>query len=184
MGLRKGWCFGVAAAVCLVSVPAWAEPPPTANQVQIGAGFRYGFELEEGDFNPWGTGLGISGGYTMPNAIYAGGVFDYFLGESREEAGLEMDGNIWQLMGEAGYDLGLGNLVLRPKAGIGVAGVSSEVCVEGECSSDSGVNFAIAPGATFILLTSAVTLTVDLRYDMIFDDSTLNALILSAGIGF
>jgi Outer membrane protein beta-barrel domain len=171
--------------VLIVSASASAQPA-TANSVRLGLGFRYGFELEEGDFNPWGVGLGVEAGYTLPNAVYLGANFDYFFGDKQQTALSEVSGNIWQVMGEGGYDLGLGsNFVIRPKTGIGVAGVKSEVCLTGAgCTSDSGTHFAIAPGATFMLLTPAFFLSLDFRYDMIFaDEQTLNALIFSAGIG-
>ena len=57
------------AAVLFATAPARAEPK-TANSLQLGLGLRYGIEMNEGDFNPWGLGLGIQGGYTLPNAVY------------------------------------------------------------------------------------------------------------------
>ncbi len=173
--------------ILTVSVPALANEPATANSIQLGLGFRYGYELEEGDFNPWGTGLGFEGGLTLPNAIYVGGNIEYFFGETREELGSKLSGNVWQAMAEGGYDIGLGdNFVIRPKIGAGLAGVKFETCLEAlPCEEDSTTDFALAPGATFLLLTSKVSVTLDFRYDMIFaDPETLNALIFSAGIGF
>jgi opacity protein-like surface antigen len=169
-----------------VAVPAAANEPATANSVQIGLGFRYGFELEEGDFNPWGTGLGIAAGYTLPNALYLGANFDYFFGETIEVSGGEQSGNIWQLMAEAGYDLGLGsNFVIRPKVGLGLASFNGELCIDpAPCIEESETDFAMAPGATFLLITENFSLTFDFRYDMIFAEEQLNALIFSAGIGF
>ncbi len=184
--------LSLAGAACLgaflVAVPAMANEPASANSVQIGVGFRYGFELEEGDFNPWGPGIGVSGGYTLPQAVYLGGNFDYFFGETVDDPVLgEVSGNIWQLMAEGGYDIGLGEyFVIRPKAGLGFASLNSEVCVEGfPCQDESETKFAIAPGATFMLITSKVSVSLDFRYDMIFaEDEMLNALIFSAGVGF
>jgi hypothetical protein len=181
----------IAAAAGLVaffrSTPASADPPATANSIRIALGFRYGFSLEEGDFNPWGTGLGIAGGYTLPNAIYIGGDFDYFFGDKIENGGFKQTGNIWQVMAEGGYDLGLGgNFVVRPKVGVGTAGLKSELCAPPlPCVSGSETDLAVAPGATFLVLTSKVSLALDLRYDLIFaDPKTIKALILSAGVGF
>jgi len=42
----------------------------------------------------------------------------------------------------------------------------------------------IAPGATFIVMTSRFSLALDLRYKLTLADKTLKALILSAGVGF
>jgi hypothetical protein len=171
----------------LMSTSAFASPPATANSIQLGLGFRYGFELEEGDFNPWKTGLGVSGGFTLANAIYLGGNFDYFFGDKQDfPGGGDQRANVWQIVAEGGYDLGIGpNFVVRPKAGIGAATLMGEVCLKGfPCVSNSDTHLAIAPGTTFIVMTSRFSLTLDFRYNMtLTDDHTLKALIFSAGVG-
>lgn len=177
---RKWVLLGlVTAGGVLTSLPAAAEPA-TANVLQIGLGFRYGFEMEDGDFNPWGPGIGLDVGYTLPSAVYLGGAFDYFFGDEQEGR----SANIWQLMAEGGYDLGAGPFVLRPKLGVGFASLNDELCVLDACSDESSTEFAIAPGATLMYIGEKISLSVDLRYDMIFAEQTLNALIFSAGIGF
>jgi len=177
--LVVGICF-------FLPMSAWAGPA-TSNSLQVGLGFRYGIEMNDGDFNPWGTGLGASVGYTLPvMPIYVGGNFDYFFGSTLEAGPIRTKGNVWQFMAEGGYDVGLAEiLVLRPKLGLGPATMSSEVCASGSpCSSDSKTYFAIAPGAAVMLFTSVLKLSLDLRYDLIFADTTAKALIISAGIGF
>jgi hypothetical protein len=167
----------------LVAAPAAAEPV-TANSIQLGLGLRYGLEMNDGDLNPWGLGLGVQGGYTLPNAIYAGGVFEYFFGDSQEVAGVKVKANLWQLMAEGGYDLGLGpTFVLRPKVGAGLANLRGETCLDG-CVSDSESDLAIAPGATFLLFLPGFRLSADVRYDLVFAEKTQKALILTAGFGF
>jgi len=42
-----GWLSGLAALA--VALPSFADEPATAGQLQIGLGFRYGVELNEGD---------------------------------------------------------------------------------------------------------------------------------------
>jgi opacity protein-like surface antigen len=201
-------------ALSSVSAPAWAqeeapasaseaataaaepepEAPPargphTAGAIQLGVGFRYGAELNDGDFNPWGPGIGLSAGYTLPMALYLGGNFEYFFGDSVEAGGVKVKGNVWQLTAEGGYDVGLGeNFVIRPKVGFGIAGLKTSVegCPAGlSCSGSSETKPVLAPGATFMLFTSHVSLSLDARYAMIFtDDETGKALIFSFGIGF
>lgn len=164
--------------------------PATANSLQIGLGFRYGIDLEDGDLNPFGTGLGLDAGLTLPNAIYVGGVFDYFFGNSvtsrTEVLGqvveVETSANIWQLMAEGGYDLGAGPFVLRPKLGVGIASLNGEVCSAG-CDDDSETALALAPGATFIFMGPA-TVSLDVRYDIVMTDPSWNGLIFALGIGF
>jgi hypothetical protein len=175
---------GVAAAAWLFSAPAAAEPA-TANSIQLGLGFRYGFEMNEGDFNPWGVGLGLNGGYTLPNAVYVGGNVEYFFGD---RVGNDTDGesgNLWQLTAEGGYDVGLGPIfVLRPKLGAGIANVHDKLCLAGQCLTDNASKFALLPGATFILMPPGFRLSADLRYEFVFADGTPKALLLAVGIGF
>jgi hypothetical protein len=177
-----------AGALSLLARPAAADEPATAGALQWGLGFRYGFELEEGDIvNPFGTGLGAELGYTFPVAVYVGGNFDYFFGEEQEILGTSTQANLWQLMAEGGYDIAVAPVfVIRPKLGVGFANSSIESCAGTlGCADDSSTNFALAPGAKFMLLTENFGLSADLRYDMVFaEETTLNALILSIGIGF
>jgi len=175
----------VAAGICLLSQLAWAGSPATANSIQAGAGFRYGIEMNEGDFNPWAAGFGATAGYTLPMAVYLGGYFDYFFGREVEVEGVLTKGNVWELMGQGGYDIGLGDIwVLRPKVGLGAARSSVETCTVGlACSKAAQVDFALAPGATFILVVDRFKLAFDARYDLIFADTTTNAVVLSLGAG-
>jgi hypothetical protein len=170
--------------------PAEAGPPvrmpATANVLQLGVGFRYGVDLKDENVNPWGTGLGLDIGYTLPMAVYVGANFDYFFGESKDVLGIKTSANIWQLSAEGGYDFGIGpNFVIRPKVGVGMASVRAELCPDGtDCVSDSQTKLLVAPGATFALLTSSFSLSLDFRYDLVFADETMKGLIIAAGVGF
>lgn len=175
-------------AAAEAAAPVAPSGPHTANSLQLGVGFRYGVMLSDGDLNPWATGLGLDVGYTLPNAIYLGGSFEYFFGESKDALGLKVSANIWQLSAEGGYDIGLGeNFVIRPKVGFGVAGLNSKVegCpADVSCEGSSTTKAAIAPGATFLLFTSKFSFAVDARYDIVLTDPALKGLIFSFGIGF
>lgn len=178
----------------MVGVSAWlspgaakAEPPITAGGIQLGLGFRYGFDLEEGDLNPWGTGLGIDGGYTLPNAVYVGANLEYYLGGTLDLPGSELSTNVYQLAVEGGYDLGFAErFVLRPKLGLGLAGVRSKLCIDdGGCDSDSSNDFLATPGLAFLFLGEHFSFSADVRYAMIFaDPEQLNGVLLAVGIGF
>ena len=48
----------------------------------------------------------------------------------------------------------------------------------------SDTKAAIAPGATFLLFTKRISVALDLRYDVVLTDPSMQALIFSAGIGF
>lgn len=186
--MHRTWWAGVALLLGLLLTPLRAAASPaTANSIQIGLGFRYGIEMNEGDFNPWGLGLGVDAGYTLPNAVYVGGVFDYFFGETVEVAGSELSGNTWHLMAEGGYDVGLIHLfVIRPKLGLGIGTLSTETCLTGiACDSDSQSKLAVAPGATLLFMPPAFSVSLDLRLPIIFaEGETVKALVFSLGIGF
>jgi hypothetical protein len=154
----------------------------------LGLGFRYGAKLDGGEANPWGTGLGLNVGYTLEKAVYFGGNAELFFGVARDYGGAELSGNAWQIAAEGGYDLGLGDhVVLRPKIGLGLAGISISCAPEGiGCiPPSSDVSPALAPGLTFVLLTKSFHLTVDARYTVVFTDPDLSkAMIFSLGFGF
>jgi Outer membrane protein beta-barrel domain len=169
----------------LVAAPSFAAA--TEGSLQIGLGFRYGVELNEGDFNPWGTGLGLEVGYTLPVLpIYVGGNAEYFFGGTLDSPAGKIDGNIWQLTAEGGYDFGLGDhLVLRPKLGLGFANLAAETCLGTlGCTKSNDNQGVIAPGAKLILMFSRFELSFDGRYDVVLSDPASKAFIFSVGIGF
>ncbi len=182
---------GISAAMGLVSAlwaaPSWADAA-TQGSLQIGLGFRYGVELNEGDVNPWGTGIGLEGGYTLPVIpIYLGGNLEYFFGGTFDSPlGGDIEANVFQISAEGGYDIGLGNhFVIRPKLGLGFAVMNSEVCVPNfDCQKNSDNRALIAPGAKLMLFLSKIQLDFDARYAMLTSDPTAKAFIFSVGIGF
>ncbi|MFZ5892281.1 MAG: outer membrane beta-barrel protein [Myxococcota bacterium] len=184
--MRKLFGPLVVLGALLAPARALAADPATANMLQLGLGFRYGVEMNEGDFNSWGVGLGVDGGYTLPMAVYVGGTFEYFFGDKVEAAGVEAKGNAWHLMAEGGYDLGLGeNVVIRPKLGAGIGTLRGETCAGAlGCTSDSSTSLALAPGVKAMLLTSRFSLSFDTRYALLLDDETAKALIFTFGVGF
>lgn len=177
--------FGLSVA-CLTGASQARAEAATRGVFQIGVGFRYGIDQNEGDVNPWGTGLGLDLGYTMENSFYLGGNFDYFFGETVTVGTSEIDYGVWQLSAEGGYDVGLGkSVVIRPKLGIGVGSLQVDGCVVGVCADRADKDFLLAPGATFLVLTRSFSMSVDARYAMLFTDPELSkAVILSLGIGF
>jgi Outer membrane protein beta-barrel domain len=183
---RSAWAGVVSGLATLaVALPSFAEPA-TSGSLQLGLGFRQGIELNDGDLNPWGTGLGINGGYTLPAIpIYVGGTFEYFFGNTVESPGYEQKARLWQIMAEGGYDIGLSDLfVLRPKLGLGPATVTGRACFLGQCASDTETKIAVAPGLTLMLFTPVIRLSFDARYELVLTDNTPKAFIFSAGIGF
>lgn len=137
--------------------------------------------VEGTDLNPYGIGLGLRGGLTLPSALYLGASFDYFFGDSDDV--VDVDFAIYQLMGNIGYDLGLGPLTLRPSLGLGVANTSVEV--GGPISfEDSQSDFVLSPGAEGIIGLGLLSVSAELRYNKIFADGDADALIMGVGVGF
>jgi hypothetical protein len=171
----------------LWAAPSWAGDPATEGAIQLGLGFRYGAELNDGDLNPWGTGIGLEGGYTFPVIpIYVGGNVEYFFGGTLESPIGDVESNIWQLSAEGGYDIGLGDhFVIRPKLGLGYAFSNAKICTPGgDCVSDDEGKPLIAPGAKFMLILPKFQLDFDARYAIVTTDPAAKAFIFSIGIGF
>jgi hypothetical protein len=153
------------------------------------AQFNYGIWTGDGDVNPYGPALGVRGGVTLDPGLYLGADFDYFWGEERNVAPFSGRVNIYDVMGEIGYDFWLHRAgVLRPKIGLGVGVVRGEGCFSGGavggCASDSRSGFAIAPGAQYLHYFSNVFLTVEARYETIsIEGPDPNAVVLGIGLG-
>ena len=184
--IRRVMGVVVAAGAWSFSTPALAQPA-TANSIQLGLGFRYGFEIDKqaGEDNPWGIGLGFNGGYTLSNALYLGGNVEYFFGQSYGDELAGDSANIWQMTAEAGYDLPLAPIVvLRPKLGAGLASLHEKLCINGDCATDSQNNFTLLPGVTLIVLPPGFSLSVDIRYQFILASDMPHAFIFTVGVGF
>jgi hypothetical protein len=185
------WLCRVAAGVGLVAAPASADPV-TANLLQLGVGFRYGADLRKSDtLNPWGSGFGLDGGYTLSNAVYLGGSFEYFFGEEVGDNTNGASANLWQLSAEAGYDLGLDTVVLRPTLGVGLANVNAKSCFPAAlelsgsaCTSVTQSDFALLPGATFIVMPGGFNAAVGVRYELVFASQIGQGLLVILGVGF
>jgi hypothetical protein len=186
--MRSNWLVGAAFAIAAWSFsPAAAAQPATADSFELGLGFRYGIDTDAqpGDDNPWRAGLGLNGGYTLSNALYLGGNFEYFFGQSYGDDAAGDSANIWQFTGEVGYDLALGSIaVLRPKLGAGLATLQSKLCINADCETASEHDFTMLPGVTLVLMPPGFRVSADIRYQFIFASEAPHALIFSIGVGF
>lgn len=137
--------------------------------------------IEGVELNPYGLGLGLRGGITLPSALYLGASFDYFFGESDDA--IDADFAIYQLMANVGYDLGLGPLTLRPSLGLGLA--NSSVEVSGPISfEETESDFVLSPGAEGIIGLGLLSVSAEVRYNKVFSDGDADALIMGVGVGF
>jgi hypothetical protein len=181
--VKRFLSFGIASSVLCLSFAAQAAPAFTANSAQIGVGIGYGIFLGDegpgGDFNPYGVGVWVRGGYTLNSNIYLGGNFDYYFGESEGDVSM----NIYQFMFEPGYDIALApTAVLRPVLGVGYSTYHVDLGPFGDASQSE---FGIAPGAVFLVDFGKLYGTASARYNHIFvEDGNADGLLLGAGVGF
>lgn len=156
------------------------EGPATLNTLQLGAGFRYGVDMGGGGVDPWRAGFGGDIGYTFPSGIYAGALFELFLGSEGDE---DARSNVWDLMVEGGYDVALSeSVVLRPKFGLGL-GSKQVDCYYGGCDPSSRAGWAVAPGVKLIFFGESVSFLLDARFASVFTDENAQAMVLSIGLG-
>lgn len=136
--------------------------------------------------NPYGPGLGLSAGVTLPLSLYVGASFDYFFGATTSfSAGPEVSRTSSQLLGRVGYDLGLGPLTVRPELGLGA--LFGNVKVEGgppdTAHSDLTANGTVlAPAVEAFIGLGLLNLNAEARYELVAGNNS-NALVLGLGLG-
>lgn len=140
----------------------------------------YGSAFGDPIVNPYGPGLGVRAGITLPASLYLGASLDYFFGESEDVAGIDVSASLLQLMANVGYDAGLGPLTLRPSLGLGLA----QSNVEGGAFDDSKGNFVLSPGAEAIIGLGLLSVSGEVRYNKVFVDGDFDGIYFGVGLGF
>lgn len=92
-------------------------------------------------------GLGARGGYKVVDQLVVGGALVYQFGESVDAGNVKTSASYFYVGPEAGYDLFVGPVTVRPYLGLGlaVARVSQEI--QGQSESNSSSSLALWPGA-------------------------------------
>ncbi|MBI2395482.1 MAG: hypothetical protein HYV09_38295 [Deltaproteobacteria bacterium] len=116
------------------------------NPVGLSGAAALGFGLGDA----YGTGFGLRAGYTMPGRVYLGGIANYHIGNTAEALGSNITNRSWYFGPEAGYDLGLGKVILRPVIGVGLAFRTKRVEAPGVATSDVDTRPYVAPGASLM----------------------------------
>jgi len=175
----------VMAGTFLLASPSVAAPA-TQSSFDASVGFRYGFPSGDSRWNPFGAGLGLDLGYTLKFPVHLGGTLEYFFGSERESDGLVQTSRSLHVLGQGGYDLGLGErFVLRPELGIGLARVRDENCQASANCSHSNLNAGVvAAGMKLIWVTPGPSVTLGARYELMFHEFAAAAVVISAGVGF
>jgi hypothetical protein len=178
--------FAISMLFALTSNDAHAQARSafTADRASGALGFRFG----SNDLN---AGVGALVGYTLPQNIYLGAVFDYWFGKSQESAafGVTQSAKVngWNVFGVGGYDFGvLPALVIRPFLGIGIFHASGEACAGTpfspvvQCTSFSDSKAAgLFGGQLMYLLGSTLHVGGELRV-LVADDS---AVVFAGNVG-
>jgi Outer membrane protein beta-barrel domain len=170
--------LAVAGGLCAVAAPREARALPL---LTFSASLRglYGSVSGEPDLNPYTAGLGVRAGLTLPSSFYLGASVDYFFGESESVAGFDTSASVFQLLGNVGYDFGLGPLTLRPLVGLGYAQRNVDI---GDQDASEG-DFALSPGVEAIFGFGLLSVGGELRYNKVFADDDIDAVIVGLGLG-
>jgi hypothetical protein len=140
----------------------------------------YGSAFGDPEANPYGPGIGVRAGVTLPTSLYLGASLDYFFGESIEIAGGDVNQSLLQVLANVGYDAGLGPLTLRPSIGLGLAQSNLEIGPRDESES----NFVLSPGAEAIVGLGLLSVSGEVRYNKVFVDGDFDGLYFGVGVGF
>lgn len=167
-----------AAGLCALAAPREALALPV---VTLSASLRglYGVASGDPQLNPYGPGVGLRAGVTLPASLYLGASLDYFLGESESDNGTDTSASVLQFLGNVGYDFGLGPLTLRPNVGFGFAQTNVDL---GEEDTSKG-NFALSPGVEALIGLGLLNVGGELRYNEVFADGAVDAIIVGIGLG-
>jgi hypothetical protein len=177
---------GVAAAAIVLSAASGASALPLLT-LSGSARLLYGSSLGSPFVTPYGVGFGLRAGVTLPLSLYLGASFDYFFGQSKDDAvqmlasGEKLSTSTTQVLGNVGYDLGFGPLTLRPSLGLGL----SDSSLKSAGRSNSDARFVASPGAELIVGLGLLTASAEARYNKVFSDagSDGDAVVLGIGLG-
>ncbi|MGD8858875.1 MAG: outer membrane beta-barrel protein [Myxococcales bacterium] len=178
----------VFAALAWLAIAPGAARADSLPNVYVGivGGYTGTLDLPDGAAEPMGPAIGARAGLTLPTTdVYVGGLFLFHTGESVSigSMGAEVSSSSFMLGGEAGYELSLGPLVLRPSLGLGLHQVSLDVSGPAAvmADEDSGA-FYLSPGVN-AMISLGVLLGAELRYNAILADDHKDSISALATLG-
>lgn len=163
------------------------EPPFSEGRFGLGGGIRIGG-------NGLNFGLGGDLGYTLPETpVYIGALGDYWFGDHEEQSAfgttVSADAWGWNVLGVAGYDLGVTEtIVIRPFGGAGIFHAEGEACtgIPGEpleCVEVSDSEAAgVFGGRALFLIGDTLHLGAEVR--VLFAEETAGILAGNVGAVF
>jgi hypothetical protein len=169
----------------VIAILAATLSAKAAHAAGISAGLLAGNGFKDG----YNIGIGARAGFTLPiTPIYLGGTFMYHFGKTENDFTVK----VLYLGPEAGYEGGLGPLVVRPYLGLGYASVTAStpaITVLGasfSASDTSSSKLAFWPGVTALFSLGGAFVGADARYVIITDSDSFNAfsIFATAGLSF
>lgn len=126
--------------------------------------------------NDFNVGLGARAGYTLDNNVYVGGTFLYHFGSDDRivgPAGITETNSYLLYPGvEAGYDIGIGPVLVRPYGGAGLLFATSSVKTNSVEAKNTDSAFMLWPGinAQYIIANTPVFVGGDIRLLLPFEN--------------
>lgn len=153
--------------------------PPISVAVSLGWGTDFESTF---DYNYYGFGFGVRGGYTLGFGLYLGAQAQYFLGGSGTVA--NASGNEILLGVDIGYDIHVAPVIIRPALGLGAAvnPHQSDIDVD-KSASVTDVDIYVAPGASVAYPIRNFFVGADLRFVDIFATDSVEAITIMAIAG-
>jgi hypothetical protein len=142
-----------------------------------------------GELDPFGLGVGVRAGVTLPIALYLGLSYEHFFGGPSAWAGEyygEQQASLDEVQAWLGYDLALDGVSIRPLLGLGYVYSrveSTAVLGTVEDQSRSAYGGVISPTLQLAFPVGPAWLLVDGRYAII-PDAVANGDALMIGVGF
>lgn len=162
--------------------PKAVETYGDGRRIEVGLTPGFGFKAGDADWatlDPYSLGLGIRGGYELDSRIFLGAGFVYHLGNS-DDLTRSMPGtqvvevvsarqNYMLAFLEGGYDIWLGDLIVRPSMwlGLGFAVVDPHFRTGGLRTE---IDFLFAPGLNLIYVFDGLYIGGDARYVVVTAD--------------
>jgi hypothetical protein len=181
----------------LFSVPFFSATPAVASEASelrfsaSAQAFYAAMPTESDALNPYGPGLGVRAGVTLPISLYLGVSYEHFFGgEPRGWASVvsvRTEAVADQVTGWAGYELELEALDFRPRVGLGYARTRTEQVVWGdgepERSQTSEGAVVVSPAVELAFPVGAASFILEGRYTFIPAELAA-ADVLMIGVGF
>lgn len=174
-----------------------SEPSPSDLSYSGSLSGIYGLLPGASDsLNPYGAGIGLRLGITLPVRLYLGLSYEHFFGgEPVRLANIvawESEATVDEAQAWLGYQLPLDGITLRACLGLGVAYLQEETLVYGmqtaspepERSTESALGFVWSPALQLAFPVGAASLLVEGRYSIVPEEvAEADALFLGVGFG-